>query len=287
MRVELGRIGVWVGRGQLAGLSDAEAADLAAELERSGYGALWVGGSVPAELVPAAPVLGGSRRLAFATGIVNMWTAPAAEVASSYRRVNAAYPDRLLVGIGAGHREATAEYASPYDRLNEYLDVLSAEGVPPEHTALASLGPRVLRLAGRRTAGAHPYLVPPEHTRRARQLLGPGPLLAPEQKVMLETNPARARAAARRTVAFYLRLSNYVANLRSLGFTDHDLADEGSDRLLDALVAWGDVDAIAARVAEHHDAGADHVCIQVLTAEEGVGVPRDQLRRLGLALRGS
>jgi probable F420-dependent oxidoreductase len=282
MRAQLGRVGVWARRPQLDGKSPNELREIGAGLEAAGYGALWVGAS-KADLAAATPILDATSRLVYATGIINVWTEPAAEVAASYHRVTAVHPDRLLVGVGAGHREATSEYQRPLERLTTYLDALAAADppVPAEATALAALGPRVLRLAGERTAGAHPYLVTPEHTRTARQTLGPGPLLAPEQKVVLETDPAKARDFARASVGFYLELSNYLANLRRLGFTDDDFADHGSDRLIDAVVAWGDADSIAARVAEHHAAGADHVCVQMLS--EG-GFPLRQLQLLAPAL---
>ena len=290
MKVELGRVGVWAGRRQFEGRPEAELGDVAAELADAGYGALWVGG-IRADLAPAMTILGATTRFAFASGIVNVWTEPVAEVAAAYHRIDTAYPDRLLLGVGAGHREATTEYRRPYERLNEYLDALASAStpVPADHIVLAALGPRVLRLAGRRTAGAHPYLVTPEHTRRAREILGVGPLLAPEQKVVLESDAARAREIARGVVRVYLGLANYVANLRRLGFTDEDFAGNGSDRLIDALVAWGDPESIAARVAAHHSAGADHVSIQVLAANgdpRGRHLPRRELRLLGAALTG-
>jgi probable F420-dependent oxidoreductase len=277
MTVELGRYGIWR---RLGNLDPA----LAAEIEAAGYGAIWVGGSPPADLRDVEALLAGTEHIAVATGIVNMWTSPAAEVAESYHRIAAAYPGRFLLGVGIGHPEATAEYRSPYATILAYLDELDARQVPKEGRALAALGPKVLAVAAERTAGAHPYLTTPEHTRVARELVGPGVLIAPEHKVVLEADPDRARAIGRPAVARpYLQLRNYTSNLRNLGYTDADLADDGSDRLIDALVAHGDPSAVAARLTEHLDAGADHVCAQVLT--EPGGDPRPALHALAEALK--
>ena len=189
-------------------------------------------------------------------------------MAASYHRVTARYPDRFLLGLGVGHPEATGEYRHPYETLVSYLDELDHLEVPAQARVLAALGPRVLVLSARRAAGAHPYLVTPEYTRQARQLLGAGPLLAPEQKVVLETDPERARAIGRPRVQNpYLSLSNYVSNLRRLGWTDADLAGGGSDALIDALVLHGDAEAIGRGITAHLDAGADHVAIQVLNPD--------------------
>lgn len=276
MTVGLGRYGIWR---PLRNLTPA----LAAEIEAAGYGAIWVGGSPPADLRDVEALLAGTEHIAVATGIVNMWSSPAAEVAESYHRIAAAYPGRFLLGVGIGHPEATAEYRSPYAAIVAYLDELDAQRVPKEGRALAALGPKVLAVAAERTAGAHPYLTTPEHTRAARELVGPGVLLAPEHKVVLDSDPDRARAIGRPAVARpYLRLRNYTSNLRSLGYTDADLADDGSDRLIDALVAHGDPAAVAARLTEHLDAGADHVCAQILT--EPGGDPRPALHALAEAL---
>ena len=225
-------------------------------------------------------LLAATTTLTLATSIVNMWKDPAALVARSYARVQQRHPGRFLLGVGAGHPEATSEYASPYETLVRYVDVLLGDGVPADSLVLAALGPRVLRLAAERTAGAHPYLVPPEHTRRAREILGEGPLLAPEQKVVLETDPERARAIGRpRVQRPYLGLTNYVTNLRRLGWTDADLADGGSDALIDALVVHGDAAALARGVTAHLDAGADHVAVNFLDPD-----PRPALRALAGAL---
>jgi probable F420-dependent oxidoreductase len=260
--MELGRYGVF---GHTTVLTTARAR----VVESLGYGTIWQGGSPPADLRHAEALLDATSTLKVATGIVNVWTADAAEVARSYHRIEAAHPGRFLLGIGVGHPEAIATYHSPYETLVEYLDVLDAEGVPAERRILAALGPRVLRLAAARTAGAHPYLVTPEHTRRARAILGSGPVLAPEQKVVLDTDPARARAIGRpRVQRPYLGLVNYTSNLRRLGWSDDDLRDGGSDALIDALVAHGSAAQVAARLHEHLDAGADHVCLQLLTGPD-------------------
>lgn len=234
-------------------------------IESLGYGTVWQGGSPPADLSHVAAILDATSTIKVATGIVNVWTADAAEVARSYHRIEAAHPGRFMLGIGVGHPEAHAAYRSPYQTLVDYLDVLDAEGVPEGRRILAALGPRVLKLAAARTAGAHPYLVTPEHTRQARSILGPGKLLAPEQRVVMEADPAKARAVGRPSVVKpYLGLTNYTSNLQRLGFTEQDVAGEGSDRLIDALVISGDGATIARRFEEHHQAGADHVAVQLI-----------------------
>jgi len=257
MGIELGKVGIW------RSFTQVDPA-FAAEAEKLGYGAIWLGSSPGGDLEIVEQLLGATDRLVVATGIVNIWKDDAASVADAYRGIAEKFPNRFLLGIGAGHREATKEYAKPYDALVAYLDGLDAGGVPAQGRALAALGPKVLKLAGDRTAGAHPYLTTPEHTRQAREILGEGKLLAPEQKVVLETDSAKGREIGRRTVRFYLGLSNYTANLRKLGFTEEDLAGDGSDKLVDALAPHGDAETIARAVTAHLDAGADHVNIQVL-----------------------
>ncbi len=195
-------------------------------------------------------------------------------MAESFARVQRRYPGRFVLGVGAGHREATQQYARPFQTLSGYVDVLRDAGVPRDGLVLAALGPRVLRLARDRTAGAIPYLVPPEHTAQARALLGPGPLLAPEHKVVLDTDPARARALGRARVRTpYLGLVNYTSNLRRLGWAEADLAAGGSDALIDALVAHGGPAEIAAQLTRHLDAGADHVCLQLITEDGADPLP--------------
>lgn len=273
-RIELGSYGVWH--------AGAVSPELAVEIERLGYGALWLGASPTADLSDVDRLLDATETLVVATGIVNIWSAPADEVARSYQRIAARHADRFLLGVGVGHPEATTEFTKPYEALNAYLDVLDAAGVPKERLALAALGPRVLRLAAERTAGAHPYLVTPEHTRQAREILGAGVLLAPEQKVVLETNPGRARAAGTSTLRRYLGLTNYVSNLRRLGFTEDEVRGDGSDRLFDAVILHGETAQIAAGVRAHLEAGADHVCVQIVGTEDVLPPLRELAAALGL-----
>jgi probable F420-dependent oxidoreductase len=237
----------------------------AKEIELLGYGAVWVGGSPPAELEWVEPILEQTTTLQVATGIVNIWTAPADAVAESFHRIDNAYPGRFLLGIGVGHPEAHTEYRKPYDALTEYLDRLDQNGVQANRRVLAALGPRVLKLSAERSAGAHPYLTTPEHTAQARELIGPSAFLAPEHKVVLTTDANHAREVGRKALDIYFNLANYRNNWKRLGFSDEEVTRPGSDRLVDALVAYGTTDAIAARLKQHLDAGADHVPVQVLT----------------------
>ncbi len=265
IRPHLGRFGVWRGASQVT-------PDLAVELEGLGYGTLWLGGSPSGDLLQAEELIEATTTLTLGTSIVNMWKDDAHTVAASFARIEGRYPGRFLLGVGAGHREATQEYARPYETLASYVDVLLGDGVPAGSLVLAALGPRVLHLAAERTAGAIPYLVTPQHTRLARKILGPGPLLAPEQKVVLEDDPERARAIGRPRVQHpYLGLVNYTSNLRRLGWGDEDLGGGGSDALIDALAVHGSGDEVAARLGEHFDAGADHVAVQLL-AESDAGL---------------
>jgi probable F420-dependent oxidoreductase len=266
-RAELGRFGIWRGASLVT-------PDLAAGIERLGFGALWLGGSPDGDLAQVEGLLDATATLTLATSIVNMWKDQAPLVARSFARVQRRFPGRFLLGVGAGHREATLNYEKPYETLARYVDALGADGVPRDSLVLAALGPRVLRLAGDRTAGAIPYLVPPEHTAQARALLGPGPLLAPEHKVVLDTDLARARAVGRSRVRTpYLGLVNYTSNLRRLGWAAEDLSGAGSDALIDALVAHGSPAQAAGQLARHLDAGADHVCIQLITEEGADPLP--------------
>lgn len=257
----LGRFGVWLGTRSLH-------PDLAEQIESLGYGAAWIGGSPDADLGWVEPALAQTTSLQLATGIVNIWSSPAAAVAESYHRIESAYPGRFLLGIGVGHREHTEQYQKPYDALVAYLDELDAATVPASRRVLAALGPKVLALSARRSAGAHPYLTTPEHTAQARELLGNTVFLAPEHKVVLTTDADEARRIGRESIGFYFGLSNYVSSWRRLGFTENDVRNSGSDKLIDALIAYGTPDAIAARLGEHLEAGADHVAIQVLGGPE-------------------
>ena len=255
---DLGSYGIWR---DFSGVGP----ELARLIESSGYGAIWLGGSPPADLASAEDVLDATESIVVATGIVNIWSAAAPEVAESYHRIEKKHPGRFLLGIGAGHPEATQEYRRPYQALVEYLDALDIGGVPLERRVLAALGPKVLKLSADRSAGAHPYLTTPEHTAEAREILGPGKVLAPEHKAVLESDPVRAREIGRPPVNNpYLQLRNYTNNLERLGYSKDELGGGGSDRLIDALVAHGGADAIAARLREHLDAGASHVTLHSL-----------------------
>lgn len=256
LKPDLGRYGVWT--------FGVPKPDQVAEIERLGYGAVWIGGSPKGDLLYVEPLLEATENLQVATGIVNVWTADAEEVAEAYHRVEKAFPGRFLLGIGIGHPEHTDEYRKPYDVLVEYLDALDAQKVPTSRRVVAALGPKVLKLAAARSAGAHPYLTTPQHTGQAHNLIGNTVFLAPEHKVVLSTDADEAREVGRGAVDFYLNLSNYLNNWRRLGFTEDDIAKPGSDRLIDAVVAHGDASAIAARLHQHLEAGADHVAIQVL-----------------------
>ena len=268
-----------------------EAATLAAELEALGYSALWIpdiGGDL---FGPLGNLLGATTTATIATGILNVWMHTPEEAAAEHARLHAEHGPRFLCGIGISHRplidhaNEPGTYRKPLETMAAYLDGLDAAPTPlaPQDRVIAALGPKMLELARTRTAGTHPYLVTPELTHNARAGIGLDGLVASEQGVVLETDPTRAHEIARQHLATYLNLPNYSNNWKRQGFTDSDLADGGSDRLVDALVVWGDEATIAARVQEHRDAGADHVCIQVLTDNLGA-FPADQWRALAPAL---
>ena len=291
--MDIGRIGIWTG--VLDAVSSAEAQQVAAKLEELGFSTLWIPETVGRDpFVTATLLLSATSRLRVATGIANIYARDALTMANTQRSLEEAFPSRFLLGLGVSHhhlvdRVRHHDYSKPYSRMVQYLDEMDAAiflGVGPTErppTVLAALGPKMLRLAGERAAGAHPYFVPVEHTAKARELLGPEPILAPEQMVVLDTDGDRARATARQGMAIYLRAPNYVNNLKRLGFTDDDLAEGGSDRLVDAIVACGDADAVKARVDEHFAAGANHVCVQVLQSNP-IAVPAGAWNELAAAL---
>jgi probable F420-dependent oxidoreductase len=291
MNIDLGRVGIWT---PSPGWEHSpELADTAAELEELGYGALWLGSSRGDLELPSA-LLASTRRLVVATAIINVWTNPAKHVAMRYARLEADMPNRLVIGLGSSHaplvEPAGFSYRKPLRRLAGYLDELdvSVPTIPPGRRVLGVLGPRALELAARRSAGAHPYLVTPEYTRQARDAIGPAPLLAVEQKLVLEPDPSRARVIARARLAQYLQLPNYTNSFLRQGFTEADFEHGGSDRLVDGLVAWGSVETVLERVAEHHAAGADHVAIQVLDSTDydpTNPLPSVAWRRLAAGLR--
>ncbi|MGH9272647.1 MAG: LLM class F420-dependent oxidoreductase [Ilumatobacteraceae bacterium] len=281
--------GVW--SGQLRYGDPAEAAEAASELEELGYSALWipdVGGDV---FGAVANLLRATERATIATGILNIWMHSPEETAAQFDALTTEHGRRFLLGVGVSHAplidrvKEAGTYRRPLQQVAEFLDGLDAADVPvaPHDRVIAALGPKMLELAHRRTAGTHPYLVTPEHTATAREVLGAGPVVAVEQGVVLETDADSARANARQHLATYLALPNYSNNWKRIGFTDDDLADGGSDRLVDALYVWGDESTIAARVQEHRDAGADHVCVQVVTADPRA-MPRAEWRALAPAL---
>jgi probable F420-dependent oxidoreductase len=265
---QLGRIGIWAA--ELRHGDSGEIADAAAELDELGFGTLWIPGEASGDLLGQIDhLLGATRKATIATGILNIWMHDAKDVGAWWRALPAEHAERFLLGLGVSHGAVIGEaYAKPLTAMRNYLALLSAEGIPAEKTCLAALGPKMLELARDQTAGAHPYLITPEHTALARATLGPEPLLAPEQFVVLEADPVRARDAARPFILGYGRLANYANSWRRLGFSEDDII-LASDQLVDALFAWGDADRIADRVNEHLTAGANHVCLQVI----GTGPP--------------
>jgi probable F420-dependent oxidoreductase len=282
-RDNLGTFGVYTGSGDWP-TGPGAVSEAAVELEALGFGAVWIGLSA-GDLALHERILDATSRLVVASGIVNVWMDDPDAAAASYHRVAGRHPGRFLLGIGAGHARfvesmTSQAYRKPLTKVASYLDALdrAERPVPVGERVVAALGPKALRLAAERSAGALPYNVTPEHTADARAALGSGPLLATEQKVFFGTDPDVARSVARRRLAVYLDLPNYVNNLLRYGFSERDFAGDGSDRLVDGLVAWGDDDTVAARVRAHLDAGADHVVLQALSTEPP-GLPRTAWRR--------
>jgi len=253
----------------------AAATDAAAELEALGYSALWLPGGTGGVFEVAAGLLDATNELVVASAILSIWECGPADAAGAHADLTAKHPGRFLLGLGVSHapivdRHQPGRYRHPTATMSAYLDDLDSTSppVPREERLLAALGPRMLGLARDRSAGTHPYLVTPEHTYQQRALLGPTPLIATEQAVVLETDAARARDVAREHLQIYLGLPNYVNNWRRAGFGEDDISSGGSDRLVDALVAWGEIETVVRRLRDHRDAGADHVCVQVLGAPD-------------------
>ena len=293
LSMELGPIGIWTA--QLDYQPAAKAKEAVAELEQLGFGAIWFPESVGREaLTNAALLLGATSRIVIATGIANIYARDAVTMAAAQKTLAEAYPARFLLGLGVSHVPLVEQirghsYGKPVAAMRAYLDGMDRapyRAVPPNVSpirVLAALGPKMLQLAAERAGGAHSYFVPPEHTARAREILGSDRLLAVEQAVVLETASTKAREIARAHTSRYLALPNYVNNLRRLGFGDADLVDGGSDRLVDAIVAWGDMNAAIDRVRAHQSAGANHVCIQVLPSDPQA-LPIAQWREVASAL---
>jgi len=278
MSVDIGRIGVW---SSYRPFGIERAGETARLVEQLGYSAWWIGGSP--HVPDIRPALEATSTLVAATGILNVWSNDPGETAAADAGVRADYPGRFMLGIGIGHPEATSEYRRPLTTMREFLDGLDASPDPPpvDERCLAALGPNMLDLAAERAAGTHTYFVPIEHTRFARERLGPGKLVAPEVACVVDTDADRARAVARDYARLYLGLGNYTNNLLKFGFTEADISDGGSDRLIDAVIPHGTAEQIAEVVHAHLDAGADHVCLQPLGEE---GIPRRSWTALAAVL---
>lgn len=285
------QVSVWGGGFWLSRKHREAALDAARELDELGYARLWTSGGF-GEGIPEVygEVLSATTRIGVASGIVSIWHAEAEEAARAVGALESEHPGRFLFGVGASHApivdaRLADSYAKPYSRMVRYLDELDAASVPvpAQRRILAALGPRMLALSAARSAGAHPYFTPPEHTALAREILGAGPLLAPEVAVVLEEDETTARGIAREYMRGYLSLPNYSSNLRRLGYTEEDVAGGGSDRLMDALIPWGPLDKVVAGIDAHYAAGADEVAIQVLTAD-ALRFPAAEHRALAAAL---
>jgi probable F420-dependent oxidoreductase len=290
--IQLGPVGIWTR--QLEEQPSAKAREAARELDELGYGALWFGEAIGREVLTNAGILlSATKRMVIATGIANIYARDAMTMAAGQKTLAEAYPNRFLLGLGVSHIPLVElrghQYEKPVATMRAYLDGMDQApygSVPPASKPariLAALGPKMVALSGERADGAHPYNVNPEHTAEARKILGPQPYLCPEQAVVLETDPEKARGIGRAFLGFYLTLPNYANNFLRLGFDEGDFKDGGSNRLIDAMIAWGDLKAIRNRIHEHHAAGADHVCIQVLTADIKA-LPMREWRELAGAL---
>ena len=292
--MDIGRYGIWTFNLDL--VPSAQAVEHVSELDELGFGAVWVPEAVGREaFTNAALLLRGGSDIVVATGIASIWARDAMAAGAAHKTVSEAYPGRFLLGLGVSHGPLVEairghDYTKPFSAMQAYLDgmdqslFMAVEPSVEPQRVLAALGPKMLGLARDKAAGAHPYFVPPEHTLFARQILGDGPLLAVEQAVVFDTDPTSARKKARTHTRTYTDLPNYANNLKRLDptLTDDDFANGGSNRLVDTVVAWGDMDTVLARVQAHHDAGADHVCIQVI--DGGTDVPTRAWRDLSAAL---
>src|SRR6266404_4457531 len=291
--IELGPIGIWTA--QLDYQPAAKAREAAAELEQLGFGAIWFPEGVGREaLTNAGLLLGATSRIVIATGIANIYARDPVTMAAGQKTLAEAYPDRFVLGLGVSHVPLVEQlrghqYEKPVPRMRAYLDAMDQapyRSVPPPSKpvrVLAALRSKMLELASQRADGAHPYNVNPEHTARARKILGADRYLCPEQAVVLETDPAKARKIGREFLELYLKLPNYTNNFLWLGFDENDFRNGGSDRLIDAIITWGDLNAIRNRIREHQSAGADHVCVQVLTADRHA-LPLREWRELASAV---
>ncbi|MBZ5663258.1 MAG: LLM class F420-dependent oxidoreductase [Acidobacteriia bacterium] len=274
--IQLGPVGIWTR--QFDDYPAAKVQEVAAELEQLGFGAIWFGEATGREaLTHAGVLLAGTKRIVIATGIANIYARDPVAMAAGQKTLAEAYPDRFVLGLGVSHVPLVEQlrghrYEKPVATMRAYLDAMDRApygAVPPSTKpirVLAALGPKMLQLAAERADGAHPYNVNPEHTAQARKILGQGPYLCPEQAVVLETDPTKARKIGRNFLGFYLGLPNYTNNFLRLGFDESDFKNGGSDRLIDSIIAWGDLSAVRNRIRAHQSAGADHVCIQVLNA---------------------
>jgi probable F420-dependent oxidoreductase len=276
--VNLGRIGIWTGQFDFVPANTVR--DAVRELEHLGYSAIWAGENIGREpIAQAGLLLAATERLVVATGVMNIWVRDPLATVAAQLTLAEAHPDRFLLGLGTSHARLVEThrghpYHRPLQKMRDYLDAMDrfaeryrAAQPSAAPRVLAALGPRMLNLAAERAQGAHTYFVPPEHTAHARARLGAGKLLAVEQAVVLDTDPTTARATARTHTRRYLPLLNYTNNLRRYGFDDTDYQHGGSNRLVDAVVAWGNIDTLARRIHDHHDAGADHVCLQVISPD--------------------
>jgi probable F420-dependent oxidoreductase len=276
--MQLGEIGIWTSYRAIEERDAGEAAEL---VESLGYGTFWLGGSP--RLPAVRPLLDATERLSVATGIVNVWQYEPETLAAEHAELARAFPDRLLLGIGIGHPEATTDYSRPLSTMRRFFEGLdgAATPVPRDARCVAALGPKMLDLCAERSLGTLTYFTPVEHTRFARERVGEHALVATELACVLDTDDDRARATAREYAELYLGLRNYTSNLLRFGFTEQDIAGGGSDRLIDAIIPHGTAEEIAAVVREHLDAGADHVCLQTVGI---TGIPREQWTGLAAAL---